>query len=98
MVKKDNYIRKPLVFNKNSAWHMELYDRIENESENFSGYCMSILKNYFDNKPKVEKKVISTKEKTEPQKKEVRKVNNSTKEKVTQAANSPKIFKNLKQS
>lgn len=98
MVKKDNYIRKPLVFNKKSAWHMELYDRIENESENFSGYCMSILKNYFDNKPKVEIKTIATKEKTEPQRKEVRKVNNSTKEKVTQAANSPKIFKNLNQS
>lgn len=98
MAKKDNYIRKPLVFNKKSAWHMEIHDRIENESDNFSGYCMSILKMYFDNKPKLEKKVIAAKEKTEPQKKEVRKVNNSTKEKVTQAANSPKIFKNFKQS
>ncbi|AXY83048.1 hypothetical protein vBBak6_088 [Bacillus phage v_B-Bak6] len=98
MAKKDNYIRKPLVFNKKSAWHMEIHDRIENESDNFSGYCMSILKMYFDNKPKIENKTIAAKEKTEPQRKEVRKVNNSTKEKVTQAANSPKIFKNFKQS
>lgn len=98
MAKKDNYIRKPLVFNKKSAWHMEIYERIDNESENFSGYCMSILKNYFDNKPKVEIKAIVKKEKTEPQRKEVRKINGSTKEKVLQAENSPKIFKNLKQS
>ncbi|AGR46639.1 hypothetical protein PP653_gp070 [Bacillus phage Basilisk] len=97
MVKKDNYIRKPLVFNKKSAWHMEIHDRIENESDNFSGYCMSILKMYFDNKPKIEKKVIAAKEKTEPQKKEVRKVNNKKEDTVVQPINSPTLFKKFKQ-
>lgn len=97
MAKKDNYIRKPLVFNRNSAWHMEIHERIENESDNFSGYCMSILKMYFDNKPKLEKKVIATKEKTEPQKKEVRKVNNKKEDTVLQPINSPTLFKKFKQ-
>ncbi|AXY83273.1 hypothetical protein PP654_gp058 [Bacillus phage v_B-Bak10] len=97
MAKKDNYIRKPLVFNKKSAWHMEIHDRIENESDNFSGYCMSILKMYFDNKPKIEKKVIAAKEKTEPQKKEVRKVNNRKEDTVVQPINSPTLFKKFKQ-
>jgi hypothetical protein len=48
---KDKFIRKPVVFNKESAWHMEILKRVENESNNFSGYVMSILKGHFDIKP-----------------------------------------------
>ena len=52
---KNKYIRKPVVFNRQSAWHMEVLRRIENESNNFSGYVMSILKAHFDIKPELEK-------------------------------------------
>ncbi|HDV4621063.1 TPA: hypothetical protein RIO42_005903 [Bacillus anthracis] len=76
---------------------MEIHERIESESDNFSGYCMSILKMYFDNKPKLENKTIAAKEKTEPQKKEVRKVNNRKEDTVVQPINSPKLFKKFKQ-
>lgn len=58
---KDNYIRKPIVFNRKSAWHMEIYKRLNNESDNFSGYVISILKGHFDIKPSLiipEEKVI----------------------------------------
>lgn len=48
---KDKYIRKQVVFNQKSAWHMEIYKRINNESDNFSGYVISILKGHFDIKP-----------------------------------------------
>lgn len=48
---KDKFIRKQVVFNKESAWHMEIYKRITKESNNFSGYVMSILKTHFDIKP-----------------------------------------------
>ncbi|ARK28820.1 hypothetical protein [Halalkalibacter krulwichiae] len=51
----DKYIRKPIVFNRRSAWHMEIYTRIQGESDNFSGYVMSILKEHFDRKPRLEK-------------------------------------------
>ena len=51
----DNFIRKPVVFNRNSEWHMEIYKRISKESDNFSGYVMSILKGHFDAKKPIEK-------------------------------------------
>jgi hypothetical protein len=38
------------VFNRESAWHMSILNRIESESNNFSGYVMSILKEHFDTK------------------------------------------------
>lgn len=44
----DKFIRKPVVFNKESAWHMEILRRVDKESKNFSGYVMSILKGHFD--------------------------------------------------
>lgn len=47
------FIRKPVVFNKESAWHMEILRRISRESNNFSGYVMSILKAHFDIKPEI---------------------------------------------
>lgn len=49
----DKYIRKQTVFNTKSVWQMEILRRMEEESENFSGYSMSILKSYFDERPKV---------------------------------------------
>ncbi len=60
---KDNFIRKPIVFNRNSAWHMEIYNRITSESDNFSGYVMGILKGHFDVKPKIKHSILE-KEKT----------------------------------
>jgi len=50
----DNFVRKPVVFNKKSLWHMQILNRIEKESNNFSGYVMSILKVHFDIKPELE--------------------------------------------
>lgn len=46
----DRYIRKPVVFNSESSWHMELLNQINKESNNFSGYVLSILKSHFDSK------------------------------------------------
>lgn len=44
----DKFVRKNVVFNKESAWHMEILRRVDKESKNFSGYVMSILKAHFD--------------------------------------------------
>lgn len=49
----DKFIRKNVVFNKKSRWHMKILERIEKESDNFSGYVMSILKAHFDVKPEI---------------------------------------------
>lgn len=46
----DKFIRKPVVFNKESEWHMEILRRVNKESKNFSGYVLSILKGHFDAK------------------------------------------------
>lgn len=63
------YIRKPVVFNRESAWHMNILNRIESESNNFSGYVMSILKEHFDTKLPLEPIIKSDpaeKEKEQP--------------------------------
>lgn len=60
----DKFIRKPVVFNRESEWHMEILKRINKESDNFSGYVMSILKGHFDTK-------IITNPEPKPQKKEL---------------------------
>lgn len=52
--KKDKFIRKSVVYNRNSAWHMEIYNRLMKESDNHSGYVLSILKEHFDRKPNIE--------------------------------------------
>ncbi|AKC02717.1 hypothetical protein CPT_Stills89 [Bacillus phage Stills] len=59
------YIRKPVVFNRESAWHMNILERIEGESNNFSGYVMSILKEHFDRKLPLEPIIKSDPVKTE---------------------------------
>jgi hypothetical protein len=61
MKKKDQFIRKPVVFNKESLWHMEIYNRIMDESNNFSGYVMGILRGYFDSKPEIRKVILEKK-------------------------------------
>lgn len=62
MSNKDKFIRKQVVFNTDSPWHMEIFKRISKESDNFSGYVMSILKTHFDIKPAI----ADPKEKEQP--------------------------------
>lgn len=57
----DQFIRKPVVFNKESAWHMEILNRIAEESNNFSGYVMSILKCHFEKNRGIQDKAIEQK-------------------------------------
>ncbi|QJT70471.1 hypothetical protein [Microcystis phage MaeS] len=56
MSDKDDIIRKQVCFNRKSPWHMKIFKRMEKESNNFSGYTMSILKSYFDERPEIEEK------------------------------------------
>lgn len=90
----DNYIRKPIVFNRKSAWHMEILSRIESESENFSSYCMSILARHFDSTPKKQEINVTEIKKSEPQQKEVRQEMRTMKSKENGMNVQPKLFNN----
>lgn len=86
----DKFVRKSVVYNTESPWHMEIYNRVMKESNNHSGYVLSILKEHFDRKPVIEIELNLDQEenvKNEPPKKETRlkKINNSP--------SPPKIFK-----
>lgn len=63
----DQFLRKAVVFNKKSVWHMEILRRIENESKNFSGYVLSILKGHFDDMEELEKQAEKPVEKKKEQ-------------------------------
>lgn len=62
----DKFIRKPVVFNRESAWHMEIHNKILKESNNFSGYVMAILKGHFDVKEDITKPVLITTKNEQP--------------------------------
>lgn len=92
----DKYIRKQVVFNRMSAWHMEIFNRITNESNNFSSYVMSILKEHFDRKQPLESVEISLEDQIEEIRKEIEKEQPTKAAPPSQKSTNfipPKIFK-----
>lgn len=86
----DKFIRKSVVYNTESAWHMAIYKRVMKESNNHSGYVLSILKEHFDSKPELELELEVDQQpetKKEPPKKEARLKT------VNVPPSPPKIFK-----